>query len=145
MNQVQFVCPAEFSWPGPDEIVVSFRDFPESLTSGASWQEGFAAAIDALEEAVAGRIADAEEIPPPSKVTAKERAIPVPPRMAAKAALALALRDSGLSQVAFAAALGVDEKSVRRMLDPRHGTAPNRIDKGLRTFGQRIVVQVQAA
>ncbi len=65
--------------------------------------------------------------------------------MAAKAALAIALRDSGLSQVAFAASLGIDEKAVRRMLDPRHGTAPDRVDKALRMLGQRIAVQVQAA
>ena len=42
--------------------------------------------------------------------------------MAAKAALVLAFRDSGLSRLAFARRLGVDDKVVRRMLDPRHAT-----------------------
>ncbi len=129
---------------GPEEIVVSFRDFPMCLTSGTNEREAISAAVDALEEALAGRIDHAEEIPASSRLASKEKAIPVPPRRAAKAALAIAFRDSGLSQVAFAALLGIDEKVVRRMLDPRHGTAPDRIDKALQVLGQRIAVQVQA-
>ena len=57
--------------------------------------------------------------------------------MAAKAALAIAFRESGLTRVAFATALGIDEKAVRRMLDPRHGTSLDRIDKALRSLGGR--------
>ena len=69
----------------------------------------------------------------------------VPPGMAAKAALVIAFQESGLTRVAFARTLGVDEKVVGRMLDPRHGTSPDRIDKALRTLGRRIAIQVHAA
>ena len=65
--------------------------------------------------------------------------------MAAKAALALAFRDSGLTRVAFAKRIGTDEKSVRRMLNPRHGTAANRIAKALRTLGRQIAIEARAA
>ena len=65
--------------------------------------------------------------------------------MAAKAALAIAFRESGLTRVAFAASLGIDEKAVRRMLDPRHGTSADRIDQALRSLGRRITVHVDAA
>ncbi len=76
---MKFVYPASFSRTGPDEIVVSFRDFPECLTSGTNLREAISAAIDALEEAIAGRIDDSEEIPAPSRLAVREKAIPVPP------------------------------------------------------------------
>ena len=57
----------------------------------------------------------------------------------------IAFRESGLTRVALATSLGVDEKVVRRMLDPRHGTSPDRIDMALRTLGRRIAIQVHAA
>ena len=127
------------------EITVSFRDFPECLTSGADESAALVEARDALEEAVASRIDDNEPIPAPSRRRAGEQYIAVPPDMAAKAAFALALRDSGLSRLAFARRLGVDEKVVRRMLDPRHHTATNRIHKALRSLGRELIVEFRPA
>ena len=142
---MQFAYPASLSRAAPDEIVVSFRDLPEYLTSGRNVQEALSAAADALEEALAGRIDDGDPIPQPSAAEPGERNVSVPPGMAAKAALAMAFRESGLTRVGFAASFGVDEKVVRRMLDPRHATSPDRIDKALRLLGRRITVEVHAA
>ena len=142
---MQFVYPAALDRTGPREFVVSFRDLPECLTSGANTDAALVAAADALAEALAGRIDDGEPIPDPTHPDPGEYEVPVPPGMAAKAALAIAFRDSRLSRVAFAALLGVDEKVVRRLLDPRHGTSLDRIDKALRTLGRRLAVDVRAA
>ncbi len=131
---MQFIYPAYLSRAAPDEIVVSFRDLPECLTSGTDTEDALAAAADALEEALAGRIDDGEPIPAPSEAERGDCSVPVPPGMAAKAALAIAFRESGLTRVAFAAALDIDEKAVRRMLDPRHGTSLDRIDKAPRSL-----------
>ena len=81
----------------------------------------------------------------PSPRRAGEQLIAVPPDMAAKAAFALAFRASGLSRLAFARRLGVDEKVVRRILDPRQHTAANRIHKALRALGQELIVESRAA
>lgn len=43
--------------------------------------------------------------------------------MAAKAALVLAFRKSALSHVALVRRFGVDDKVIRRLLAPHHGTA----------------------
>ena len=142
---MRFVYPAYLHRTGSDEIVVSFRDLPECLTSGRNEAEALAEATDALEEAIAGRIVDGDPIPPPSTRRAGERRVAVPPVMAAKAALVLAFRDSGLSRLAFARRLGVDDKVVRRMLDPRHATAANRLHKALRQLGRELVVESTAA
>ena len=142
---MRFVYAAELSRTGPGEIVVSFRDLPECLTGGADEAEALAEAADALEEAVAGRIDDREIIPEPSAARPGEYEVAVPPGTAAKAALAIAFRESGLSRLALARRLGVDEKVVRRMLDPRHGTAVRRIGKALRALGHELIVESAAS
>lgn len=142
---MQFVYPAALTRTGPGELVVSFRDLPECLTSGEDPDAALAAAADALAEALAGRIDDDEHIPEPASTAPGEHEVAVPPGIAAKAALAIAFRESNLTRVAFANALGVDEKVVRRLLDPRHGTSPDRIAKALRVLGRRVALDVRAA
>ena len=142
---MQFVYPAALVRTAPREFVVSFRDLPECLTSGEDAETALAAAADALAEALAGLIDDREPIPRPSRREPGEHDVAVPPGIAAKAALAIAFRESGLTRVAFAASLGVDEKVVRRLLDPRHGTSPDRIAKALRALGRRMALDVRAA
>ena len=142
---MRFTYPARLRPDSTGEFIVSFRDLPECLTSGATVPDALAEAADALEEAIAGRIDDAEAIPVPSARRSGEHHVAVPVGTAAKAALALALRESDLSRVALAQRLGVDEKAVRRMLDPRHGTAVGRIEAALRVLGQELVIETRAA
>ena len=141
---MRFTYPARLRPDSTGELIVSFRDLPECLTSGASEAEALAEAADALEEAIAGRIDDAEPIPVPSARRSGEHHVAVPAGTAAKAALALALRESRLSRVTLAQRLGVDEKAVRRMLDPRHRTAVHRIEAALRMLGQDLVIETRA-
>ena len=142
---MRFIYSATLRYAGTREVVVSFRDLPECLTSGSDTTSALAEAADALEEAIAARITDDEPIPEPSDVEERsnEYAVAVPPAMAAKAALVLAFRSSGLSQSDFARRLGVNEKVVRRMLDPRHRTATSRIGAALRVLGRELVLESQ--
>ena len=142
---MRFTYPARLQRTGADEIVVSFRDLPECLTSGADEAEALAEAADALEEAIAGRMNRTDLIPAPSPRRAGERSVSVPADTAAKAALWVALRESGTSRVALAARLGIDERAVRRMLDPRHRSSASRIHEALRALGRDLVVEIRAA
>ena len=90
--------------------MVSFRDLRECLTSGADEAEALSEAADALEEAIAGRMNRTDRIPAPSPRRAGERLVSVPADTASKAALWVALRESGTSRVALAARLGIDER-----------------------------------
>ena len=103
---MRLVYPARLRRTGPDEIVVSCRDLPECLTSGADETEALAEAADALDVAIPGRIvhpsANGDPIPVPSPRRADEHDVAVPSDTAAKAALVLALRDSGLLRSALA-------------------------------------------
>ena len=142
---MRFVYPALLRPDRTGEIVVSFRDLPECLTSGTDDAEALIEATDALEEAIAGRIKRGDTIPAPSARRSGERRVAVPSGMATKAALALAFRASGLSPDAFAALAGTDDESISRMLDPKHRTAPGHIERVLRMLGQQLVVEVGSA
>lgn len=141
-----FVYPAKFErGQKPGVLVVTFRDMPEAITQGKGEKDAIWQAADCLEEAIAGRIADGREIPKPSKATRVERPIPVPAPMAAKAALYLAMREAGMTNVQLARKLGCDEKEVRRMLDARHPTKLPRIQEALEVLGKRLVLAVEEA
>ena len=94
---MRLVYPARLRRTGPDEIVVSFRDLPECLTSGADETEALTEAADALDVAIAGRIvyppADGDPIPTPSVRRAEEHDVAVPADTAARVALMLAVRE----------------------------------------------------
>ena len=141
-----FVYPARFERGDKSGVlVITFRDVPEAITQGTGEKDAIWQAADCLEEAIAGRIADGREIPKPSRAARGERLIPVPAPMAAKAALYLAMREAGMTNVQLARKLGCDEKEVRRMLDPRHPTKLPRIKEALEVFGKSLVVSVEEA
>ena len=142
---MRFVYPARLRPDSTGELIVSFRDLPECLTSGSDETEALAEAADALEEAIAGRMNRVDCIPVPSQRCAGEHLVAVPPETAAKAALAIALRETGVSREALAARLGIDEKAVSRMLDPRRRTSTNRIHQALWALGHDLVVESHAA
>ena len=65
--------------------------------------------------------------------------------IAAKAALYLAMREAGLSNVALARRLGCQETEVRRLLSPRHNSKIGRLEQALAALGKRLVVDVRDA
>jgi antitoxin HicB len=130
----------------PDEadggFVVTFPDLPEAITQAEDAAGALHEAADALEEAIAGRIRRGDPIPRPSTTAGSGLYVPVPALTAAKAALCLALRESGLSKSELAARLGCDEKEVRRLLDPRHPSKLPRIERALSALGKSLAVRM---
>ncbi|MFW6012280.1 MAG: type II toxin-antitoxin system HicB family antitoxin [bacterium] len=125
-------------------FVVTFPDVPEAITQGEDRADALAQAADALEEALAGRIRRSDEVPEPSRPQPGQPVIPVPALTAAKAALYLALRESGFSKVELATRLGCDEKEVRRLLDPRHPSKLPRIQAALAALGKRLSLRLES-
>jgi antitoxin HicB len=135
------------AWPAilvaDDEgrVQVRFPDFPEALTDGADEREALAEAADCLAEAVAARIADGEDVPAPAPLRRGLHAVPLSPVLAYKAALFSAMRRDGISKSELARRLGVDEKDVRRLVDPRyHGSKVDRLHAALAACG--VVAQI---
>ncbi len=137
-----FAYPADFR-TADGTVLVSFPDLPEALTEGGDAEDAMAQAVDCLDEAIAGRIADRGDIPRPSPVRGRDqRLVVVPQQTAVKAALYLAMGEAGLSNVRLAKRLDCDEKEVRRMLDPRHATRMERMREALAACGKQVQITV---
>jgi antitoxin HicB len=135
--------PADFKADQEGGFVITFPDLPEAITQGDTIEQCIDEATDALEEAIVGRINTADQIPCPSLATKGQFLIPLPAQTAFKAALYEEIREKHLSNVEMAARLGIDEKEVRRLLDPHHASKLPRIAEVLERVGKRIVVAIE--
>jgi len=124
---------------------VRFPDLPEALSGGSDLDDTHAQAADCLAEAIAGRIARGDAIPAPSRPKRGQYLVSVPLYLAPKLALYLAMREGGMRNTELARRLGLSETVVRRMLDPKHNTKPEKIQAALAALGKRIVVRFEDA
>ena len=126
-------------------VHVRFPDLPEALTGGDDIADASVQAADCLAEAIAGRIARGDEIPRPSKLKRGQYIISVPLNLAPKLALYLAMRELRITNVELAKRLGVSETVIRRMLNPKHQTKPEKIQTALAVLGKRIIIRFDDA
>jgi antitoxin HicB len=122
--------------------IVSCRDLPEVVTQGESADEALDEAAGALQAAVEMRIEDRLDIPAPSALKRREHLVILPVTTAIKAALYLTMREQGVTKSDLARLLQLDEKEARRILDPKHGTKVNTMERALRMLGKRVEVLV---
>ena len=90
-----------------------------------------------------GYIVRSRDIPAPSAPKRGERLVGTPITTALKAAVHVALRDSGVSKSELARRMQVDEKEARRMLDPRHPTKVPTLERALAVLGRRAEIAVR--
>lgn len=137
-----FTYPCRFARAAEGGFVVTCRDVPEVVTQGDSLDEAMLEAADALDEALQGRIDDGEDIPVATAARPGERLIALPVGTALKLAAYTAIRKAGISKSERARRLGLDEKKIRRALDPRHPTKAARLENVLHVLGHRVDVAV---
>lgn len=136
-----FAYPARIREDADGRLVVSFPDIPEALTDGATYDEAFAEAADALGVALFGYVQLGKRLPVPSPLGAGQVKVQPDPTTAAKIALNLALRDSGTTVSAFARRMNCDHKEARRILKPSEPTKLPRLQEALAQFGQKMEVR----
>ena len=124
-NQIE----SRFSFPvtlTTDEVdggfTVTFRDLPEAITQGENIEDALNEAADCLEEAIANRVIRRLEIPTPSEASKNEYLITTPLQTSFKASIWLAMQEKAINQTQLAKTLNIDEKEVRRILNPNHNT-----------------------
>ncbi len=141
-----FAYPARLSRGRDGRHTVRFADLPEALTDGATEREAREEAADCLNEAIAARLRDGEEIPFPSdRLLSSGRRwwpVAVAPELALKVALRRALRESRRKVADLARLMAIDHKEARRMLDPREATKLPRLARALDLLGYGISVSV---
>jgi antitoxin HicB len=143
MNRFQYpvlLAPAEESG-----FVVTCRDLPQLITQGDTEQDALEQAADAMDEVFATYMVEGIDFPEPSKAKRREHLVAPPAETMAKAALFVAMRQAGISKLQLARRLGVDEKEVRRLLDPHYGSKLPRIAQAISVLGQRLVIGLEPA
>src|SRR6185437_5993825 len=125
--------------------IVTCRDLPEMVTQGNDFGEALVQARDAMDEAFAARIDDGEQFPEFSAPRKGEYVVAPSSDLSAKAALYLAIRETAVSKADLARMLRVDEKEVRRLLDPRHPSKLPRMEEALRVLGKQLVLSLLPA
>lgn len=124
-------------------FVVTCRDLPELVTQGASKEDALSEAADAMDEVFAAYMIEGREFPKPSRARGREHLVSPPAETVAKGALYVAMREAGVSKTQLAKRLGVDEKEVRRLLDPHYGSKLPRIAEAVRLLGKRLVIDLE--
>ena len=141
---MRYAYPYELTPQPEGGFTITFPDVPEAITQGESEGEAAAMAEGALVTALSFYTDNAERLPHPSPTRSRPLAY-VPPLVAAKLALHEAMLAAGLSNVALAQRLGIDEKAVRRLRDPLHNSRIDQIDAALRALGKRMAIVVETA
>ncbi|MGD9249447.1 MAG: type II toxin-antitoxin system HicB family antitoxin, partial [Desulfobacteraceae bacterium] len=94
---MEFTYPAKIQDDGHGGFLVTFRDIPFAATEGETINDALTQAMDCLEEAIASCVDDGEPIPEPSKPQKGEYQITLPAQTAAKTALYIAVKKTGVS------------------------------------------------
>lgn len=125
--------------------IVTCRDLPQLVTQGDDESHALAEAADAMDEVFAAYMLRGLALPEPSRLRKEEHWVSPPAETMAKAALYVAMSESGISKVQLAKRLGVDEKEVRRLLDPHYGSKLPRIAQAIAVLGKRLTIGLQPA
>ncbi|MYA59544.1 MAG: type II toxin-antitoxin system HicB family antitoxin [Chloroflexi bacterium] len=121
-------------------VFVTSPDFPELTTFGDDREEAIARTADALEEAIAARIAARQDIPAPS---AGGLRVKVPTLTAIKALLYQGMRNQGIGKAELARRLGWHLPQVDRVLDVRHNSRLDRMDLALSAIDLQLEVRAR--
>lgn len=137
----EWVYPIELRREG-GEIHAYTAELPEAIASGATAAEALSEMGSALIAAVRGRIKDGMDldIPGPLEPAGACHPVPLPARLAAKAAVYAAWKRSGLSEMALAERIGRGESETRRILDPDQGTKLDHLEDAAAALGGRLRV-----
>jgi antitoxin HicB len=141
-----FAYPAEFM---PDDekggFVVVFPDVAGAATYGATHDEAYEMAQDALAIMLESSVRDGRPFPEPSLPKSGQIVVSVTALDASKLALGAELLKAKLTKTELAARLGVDEKEARRILAVGHNTKLDTLEAAFKAIGRKISIQVEAA
>jgi antitoxin HicB len=130
----------------PDDngtLLVSVPDLPEALTFGDSREEALLHAVDAIETALIAAMDAREDIPEPRAMGPEWVALPA--LTVAKLALYRAMRADGVGKAALARRLGVSLPHIDRLLDLRHQSRLDAVERALAALDRIMTITIAAA
>jgi antitoxin HicB len=121
-------------------FLVTCPDFPEVTTFGREAEDVRRRAADAIEEAIAARMADREEIPSPSP---GRRKVALPAQAAAKILLYRAMQRERVSKQELARRLKWHRPQIDRLLNLRHATRLDAMEQAFGALGKTIAIAIE--
>jgi len=128
--------------PDGSGFVVSFRDIPEALTSGATIEEAREMAADALLTAMDFYFEDKRPVPSPSKAKKGEELIALPASASAKILLLNEMIAQGVTPSELARRLRTRPQDVNRIINLGHVTKIDTIADALLTLGKHLEISI---
>ncbi len=128
-----------------DTLLVECPDLPEVLTFGSDEADALDRALDAIETAIIGRMANKETIPSPSKRVRGQKSVRLPTLTEAKVALYEAMREQKVRKADLARKLKLHPPQIDRLLDLHHKSRLDQLDAALEALGKRLELKVRAA
>ena len=135
--------PIKFTPDDNGMLLVTCPVLPELTTFGEDQAEARLRAIEAIEEALASRLADGRDIPLPAEGRQGARRIALPTLMALKILLWHALKRDGMSRAELARRLGWHREQVDRLFRLDHASRLDMIDDAFEALGTNITVATQ--
>jgi antitoxin HicB len=124
---------------------VEFPDVPEANTFGEDIAEALIHAVDALESALSMYVQDRRDIPKPSPVKARGKAVILPALTEAKLALDSTMRANRVGKAELARRLNWHLPQVDRLLDLLHASRLDQLEAAFRVLGKRLGVEIREA
>lgn len=135
--------PAKLTPTEDDFYIVTFRDIPEAITQGESRQAAKVMAKDALLTSLEFYFEDNRLIPSPSTPIAGEEIILLPASIWAKVLLLNTMVETRIKQKDLAQSLGVKPQEITRMLNLRHATKIDQIQRAISALGKTLNLSVE--
>ncbi len=123
--------------------LVTVPDIPEAITFGEDREDALACAVDAIESALVGLI-EARK-PNPAPRAEGPDGVTLPALSIAKIGLYEAMRADGVGKTALARKLGVAPPQIDRLLDLRHHSRMDAVERALAAMHRLLTVSVNAA
>jgi antitoxin HicB len=127
-----------------DEILISFPDVPEALTS-ATRETADSETLDALVTALVGYELDGKKWPKASPIQTGKPFVRIPTLLTAKIALIGGLHRSGKTQADLASLLNIDPRAVRRLLNLNHRSHVEEVERALDVLNFALEIRRVAA
>jgi antitoxin HicB len=129
----------------PDDgmLLVTCPNLPEVTSFGEDEDDARARAVDAIEEALAARIAQKQSVPLPS--SRGKVAVPLPALTSAKISLYLLMREQQVTRAELSRHLGWKREQVDRLFRLNHASRLDQIEAAFGALNKRIEFRVRDA
>jgi antitoxin HicB len=124
-------------------LLVTVPDLPEAITFGDTREDALARASDAIETALMAAMSAREDIPDPK--TRGRTYVELNALASAKVELYRAMRAEQVGKAALAKRLGVALPQIDRLLDLKHHSRVDALERAFAALGRSMRIVVEAA